>query len=767
MNLRERARIIAWPLLADEEFRGGRVTVDVTALRSSLRSESGLQVGNEVAEWRHGEGVWSHFRRHAAGVLIPDGGRAGLRVDLADPGREILWWRELSLVLPTSILALASSSHVAPTRSVRTGAPGLTPVSRVAVVHVHEGAAIEFETMWGRFLSDQPDNRVLRRVPFGGGSSLTTSIGARSDWGSWLARVLIALRVVGREMVGGGPALTGVSASMRAACCDDIVSGRLSQQSAFQERRIWAAAWPSTRNPQSGIRPTIGELDRIMRWGLAREDVNHTIVLQCLRIKCMMFSKSVMDPRSPGLPSFEAAFRQMKTFSRATNGVPLDFQTDAALEVGSLELRKTPDSVHQVVEFAAKFHPQHPKRAGVCAEAQRREIALVLHLERTDRSVAREREAGTPALAGVWRQLRRQADYVVRALRRAPTILYTLRGVDLAGRERDSPLWLALPHLRAVRDASRLAAASHDHPLVCPLRFALHAGEDFAHLATGLRAVHEPVLWRLLERGDHIGHATALGVDAAEWVGAHELLRQPRLERVQDLAWLVATVGDLRLDVNAGHLRALEEELERGASAIWRRSIRASEVVELWRRLGDPSFLQQIGYPMHRRATSVGAELLLAELLFDPKSWKAGREYVEVRVVPEDAPLLAEVQRRILRLVARMSLLIEVNPTSSQLIAGMAGTLGQKLFHSLADGPESHLAVPVAIGPDDPVIFATRLADEYAFAWAGMVVNHGRAPGYATRWIEQAAANSWAFRFSMPFSEKVPHLPLISTRPRK
>ncbi len=59
-------------------------------------------------------------------------------------------------------------------------------------------------------------------------------------------------------------------------------------------------------------------------------------------------------------------------------------------------------------------------------------------------------------------------------------------------------------------------------------------------------------------------------------------------------------------------------------------------------------------------------------------------------------------------------------------------------------------ALPIAISTDDPITFATRLADEYAYAWAGMVVSGNVPPTYARQWLDEAADAAWRARFTVP-----------------
>ncbi|MEZ4471479.1 MAG: hypothetical protein R3F60_11895 [bacterium] len=55
--------------------------------------------------------------------------------------------------------------------------------------------------------------------------------------------------------------------------------------------------------------------------------------------------------------------------------------------------------------------------------------------------------------------------------------------------------------------------------------------------------------------------------------------------------------------------------------------------------------------------------------------------------------------------------------------------------------------VPVTVSADDPLQLATRLSDELAYAWAGMV-QCGVAPSVANAWLQRCTVNAWRGRFA-------------------
>lgn len=61
--------------------------------------------------------------------------------------------------------------------------------------------------------------------------------------------------------------------------------------------------------------------------------------------------------------------------------------------------------------------------------------------------------------------------------------------------------------------------------------------------------------------------------------------------------------------------------------------------------------------------------------------------------------------------------------------------------------------LPVSVNDDDPITFATRLADKYAYLHATMLEN-GVAPEDALRWLDQARDAGMRSRFTLPASRE-------------
>lgn len=102
------------------------------------------------------------------------------------------------------------------------------------------------------------------------------------------------------------------------------------------------------------------------------------------------------------------------------------------------------------------------------------------------------------------RSLERQARRLLRLTQVLPRWDSRIVGFDAAANELHTPPEVFAPVFRQLRRAGYT-------------NFTFHAGEEFRHLVSGIRAVEEAVTFLDLSAGSRIGHATALGIDPGLW----------------------------------------------------------------------------------------------------------------------------------------------------------------------------------------------------------------------------------------------------------
>ena len=133
-------------------------------------------------------------------------------------------------------------------------------------------------------------------------------------------------------------------------------------------------------------------------------------------------------------------------------------------------------------------------------------------------------------------------------------------------------------------------------------------------------------------------------------------------------------------------------------------------------------------------------------------------ENIAVENLRNERDLLKNAHRTLLQEVARWQVCIESNP-SSNLVVGSLDSIAAQDF--LARRPTKEIqkegeTLTWTINTDDPITFSTTLADEYAYAWAGMTMraNNPCDPSYARALLDESAATSMRTRFTVAVSDK-------------
>ncbi len=698
-----------------------------------------------------GERTEEFLQRQAKRFLERDGETARLRANDDRPGEEILRWRWMSLALPSDLM-LAAADENNSTR-VRILDPSLRVLEPTAHLHLHATAAVPFANIWTE-LGEHAVFDKIKSSPDGFANSI--------EWKSWLRRALIARRVLDYWMRNGFNKLTIILNGCPSVCqaLVDLRRGKITTGSRLVDSnltaflrlpRFYFALGRAGRLPRNVRRHNwLGEeLEfnrRCLRWMRTGSHVSkqgevfREIWVQMTRIRVMLYRHLVQDPSRAGLDEFAKRFNRLDEYIVAENNlrqeVAAAMESETGLVVKELELRKAPgrpsklNDMHELSRHAKRRNRERKIRSsdkGLSGQVDCPRITWTLHF-------IRDCHAERPLSARI-RNHYATAMRLSAAIRNRPELLQSIRGLDVASRELSGPLWSVTWALHHVRTESVTACLTCPH--VEPLRVTVHVGEDFRHLLSGLRAIHEPFWWRLMRRGDRIGHALALGWDPDDWCSRNPEVLQPRLERMFDLAWMLDFVFKRKLN-NIPEIIIEHARRELGDHLrIWENEFKPEKFVNVVREIGKPWLWNCIDgrYWRFKR--------------YDDKHWKLlteifrrydcdKRDLVSVRT-DKDGELLRALRDELARLLAKWRTPIEINPSSNLLVGQLRYPLNQPLFFIDAFDKEEQRGLMITLSADDPVCFATSLADEFAYAWAGLVAGGNVPPAYAHEWLERAA----------------------------
>ena len=712
----------------------------------------------------------------------------------------------------------ASTSLEPPDDGVLLVTPRLAEVLRrpCAETHLHVGAGVPFDLLWAAIVRDIATDGMIKlktptgSAPFGGDKPFRVMVIAAAT-----VRLLLASFLRQRESTGAAATFSAFQTEGIAAIAERVPWGlgaaeaRRGLRHALAHVEGWPGAPPVERarrlyqalagRPPISHKPTsiveVAANDPLASWlpareGLAlpearfvcralrylgaegRDDQAFALAFwQYQRVRCLTYRFLVEEPGTAGLDWFTRHYARISpmrgTLSNLTYASALDLQS-RDLCLASLEARTAPeqdwtkvrDEVRDLTRAALRFEPL-PARP-------RPEVGLVLHFIKEHelslpngqkRLHADPRHRAFGCRFGPWFHSRMaQAMAIETALRHNPEILLVLRGVDAANVELAIPTWPLVPLFRRVREASRTASSrlARFRPRweAPPLRATLHAGEDFRRLVEGLRRIHEPIEFGMLQLGDRIGHGVALGEDPDRWVASARVVVQPAEERLDDLLWELERYGRRDLRADTGRLEHVRAESVRLGRMIYDSDKQwdLDDLVAARRLRHDPEMLRRVGYPFIRdRAFPRAPEQLFYRYLTDAAVFERGQRPEAIQADASEADMLRAAQRWLRGVLGRMEITVESNPSSNLLIADYL-SLGEHAAFRLQPLPQMGEAdggaVAVSVNTDNPVTFASTLADEFAhvyFALLGRDVPSDAALG----WLDRARENGHGSRFTL------------------
>ena len=141
------------------------------------------------------------------------------------------------------------------------------------------------------------------------------------------------------------------------------------------------------------------------------------------------------------------------------------------------------------------------------------------------------------------------------------------------------------------------------------------------------------------------------------------------------------------------------------------------------------------------------AQKLLRKYLTDKSVLRKGQEPVRVETKPSEVEFLTEAREWLYRTLGKWEVTIEANPSSNLVIAAFPTLEDHPLFR-LAPLKLSEPHFSVSINTDNPLVFSTCLADEYAYLYAAMLRSHVPSAD-ALAWLARAKKAGWQSRFTL------------------
>lgn len=303
-------------------------------------------------------------------------------------------------------------------------------------------------------------------------------------------------------------------------------------------------------------------------------------------------------------------------------------------------------------------------------------------------------------------------------------------GIDAAASEFDTPPEVFAPSFRRLRQ--------------CGMKhFTFHAGEDFFHVLSGLRAIYEAIYFLGLGAGDRIGHATAAGVEVNLW---RENIGEKLWMRVEnymdDLVFAYFLITFYKEKSLEHLLPIIALKVEDYASRIYPSTYSVYELIEAWKmRQQDPTLLDKSTEKMSR-----------IEQIYQYYHSKEGQEKGKAIISIDTYDIFIEqelvcLQHLLLKVMHQKQIVIETLPTSNVII-GQHHSFNTYHLYNWYKWSKDGIKIPtIVVGTDDTGIFATNIYNEYCHIYCMLVFDKGLSSCEAVEYIERLAHNARVYTF--------------------
>lgn len=352
-----------------------------------------------------------------------------------------------------------------------------------------------------------------------------------------------------------------------------------------------------------------------------------------------------------------------------------------------------------------------------------------------------------------------------------------IRGFDVAGNENELPIEVFAPSLRMLRSGLILPMQPYASYMRKPF-LTIHAGEDYSHILSGIRAIDEAVEFCQMTEGDRIGHALALGVDVQDWAKRQQTVYIPMSDQLDNLVWLYHQAINICLISERFNacLAIIQQKIARYSSNVYGEAISPEVLYQGWLfRRNDPSEKLAIEgteailwRPDHKAIegntsgatalwkkylnrtmdTSVQCDLVIAvEFEQNISILYHHDEQVEIIRVQE-LELYSAVQDFLLEKFAKRGLILEACPTSNITIGRFTSCKEHPIYrwnppvetwlkpgekfnrYGIRKGP-----VAVCINTDDAGLMPTTLENEHRLIEVTAIDDFHVSPLVAESWI--------------------------------
>lgn len=362
----------------------------------------------------------------------------------------------------------------------------------------------------------------------------------------------------------------------------------------------------------------------------------------------------------------------------------------------------------------------------------------------------------------------REAEILSRLRQEIPQIDNYIVGVDAASKELGTPPYIfkkAYKELRSFKGMKTLE--ENTNPFVREIGFTYHVGEDFRDIVSGLRQVDETIEELEFKSGDRIGHGIVIGIDIDKWAQLNNSIYLKADEYLDNLLWEWNLYTKNRDFKEIENISYIEREIYKVVDYIFGFSdgLRICDLYNCYDKKRKRECINRDGekdcgireytkekYDSLKIDKSGGKSVskvqwtrkTIYEALSCSYFLKEMKKNVLVNIDVDTITKYKKLQSYMKKKISDKQIIIEINPTSNLLIGD---------FRTFEDYHIKNLSSPkkqeviVTINTDDPVIFNTKINNEYALIYDIMMKSGEYESKEVIEWLDRLRRNGLDYSF--------------------
>ena len=363
--------------------------------------------------------------------------------------------------------------------------------------------------------------------------------------------------------------------------------------------------------------------------------------------------------------------------------------------------------------------------------------------------------------------------------------------IDVAGDENRTPPEVFAPIIKYLRrDIKKLddfrdnyikyQRDGHDFIENYKLRLSVHAGEDFNHIVTGMRKVHETVKFYHMNDRDRLGHALAIGLNPKKWCELNGDIFVTKHEHFDNLVWLYHQANEI--DGYFQFTDRLKSKYEKVALELFKDiygnfEATIDDMYKAWKlreycpvvmfndndfakrdEYIEPNLFDAEKYPYYDVAKKIYKKYHTCESVRNNGDKVMKIEYDNINIdgyhkyfiTDDDLDLIEAVQDRLIQKFCDKGIIIETNPSSNVYIAHINSYYEHPIYRwnpiedddlKPKDGKFNRYGIrssrmKVCVNTDDPAIMPTTLRNEFKLIERNALASHSSSQEKIEQWSE-------------------------------